>query len=73
VGLNIYALSVSNVIRLLLRKNGMQLNKYQYFHEFQDDIVILSMKQIIKGEKASKQFRDKDLENAAKTILEYFT
>ena len=51
----------------------MQLNKYQYFHEFQDDIVILSMKQIIKGEKASKQFRDKDLENAAKTILEYFT
>lgn len=48
----------------------VQLDKYQYFHEFEDDIVVMSMKNIIKHEKSQGQFRDKKVEEAAKTILE---
>ena len=51
----------------------VELDKYWFFNEFEMDIAVMAMKNIIKNQKDEGQFRDRKLEEAAKTILEYFS
>ena len=51
----------------------VELDKYWFFNEFAMDIAVMTMKTIIQNQKDEGQFRDRKLEEAAKTILEYFS
>jgi hypothetical protein len=75
VVLNTYVLYVSNVTKSLQRKKEMrvELDKYWFFNEFEIDMAVMAMKNIIQNQKDEGQFRDRKLEEAAKTILEYFS
>ena len=51
----------------------VQLDNYWFFSEFEADVAVTAMKNIIQNQKDEGQFRDRKLEEAAKTILEYFS